>query len=580
MKRILRFWDWISNLGVDPNMSSGDAKRIRFVNRIALSCLILLSPYIFHYHSLGQEIAALVQVITQLMYFTVLVLNSRKLPKAAKYLIYFFTNINVFITSSVLGFNSGEHLAFLLMIMFAFIIFDLKEKRSIGVSIAFTIFCVVGLELTDYNLFETVLTIAEDQHSNYMGNFAMSGIILVAIAYYFQNLSNRQVDDIIFRAQQELKAVFDNSYDALFVVDGKDYSIEACNQRVLDLFDADDTLHFIGKDANILRKEPYSPDQVSQIIDRVRKGDKWSSESEFIGKSGRVFWGSVAYTFVRYGEKQQLLIRITDISEKKLAEQAMLIAKEKAEAANRAKSNFLANMSHEIRTPINGVIGLAEIIQYEYEQDENLKTYSDLILESGNRLLNTIGSIIDLARLEANESELNLSEADLTSEINNSVMIFKEQARDKGLYLTFDHPDEKMEVSLDTELLQQVFFHLLCNAVKFTEQGGISITLTREESATGSGFASVSITDTGIGMSPEFINEKLFMKFEQESEGLDRNYEGAGLGLSICKRIIEIMEGEISVESARNEGTTFVVKFPLIQSSEQTITDKKVVNHG
>ena len=149
---------------------------------------------------------------------------------------------------------------------------------------------------------------------------------------------------------------------------------------------------------------------------------------------GRVFWGNVAFTYVRYGETTRLLIRITDITKKKQQEQELIRAKNIAESATIAKAYFLNNMSHEIRTPINGVIGLAEIIQQEYEEEE-LKMYADLMLESGQRLLRTISSILDLTKLESPEYEIKFREVCLNKMLEEVAANFKEEAQEKGIEL-------------------------------------------------------------------------------------------------------------------------------------------------
>ncbi|MEZ4774223.1 MAG: ATP-binding protein [Bacteroidia bacterium] len=546
-------------------MSSGDAKRIRMVNRISLAAIVLLSPYIEYYFEIGQNLAGIVQICTIIGFGLVVVANHFRREVAAKFLFFIAADTSVFFTSSILGFESGEHLAYLMILMMVFMVFDLKQWWYISLALAMEVGCLVLLELTDYAILgQQTIEIAE-QHDTYVGNFGMSAVIFVFIAVYFQKLSNRQVDDIIFRAQQELKAVFNNSYDAIFVVNPETHLIEECNLRVLELFDEKDKESILGKNANSLRKTPHSPERIAAIYNRLNNKERWSTESEFVSSNGRIFWGNVAYTYIHYGEKPLMMIRITDITERKQAEQAMIEAKEKAEAANKAKSNFLANMSHEIRTPINGVIGLAEIIRSEYDEEENLNTYAGLILDSGQRLLRTIGSVLELARLDANGKEINLNPLSLNQFVKNGFRKFEAAGKNKGLNMVLQMPDADMMACLDVYLIDQVLEHLIGNAVKFTEEGSVVVSL--RESYTPQGKVGIiSVADTGIGMSEEFINQKLFMKFEQESDGLDRNYEGAGLGLSITKRIVEILNGTISVRSGRNQGTTFEVSFQLVES--------------
>ncbi|MEL6845915.1 MAG: ATP-binding protein, partial [Bacteroidota bacterium] len=365
----------------------------------------------------------------------------------------------------------------------------------------------------------------------------------------FQGLSNRQVDDIISRAQRELKAVFDNSFDAIFLVDLGTHQISSANARSVEMFAFGEREAFIGKMLNHMREHRLSDEKLMEIETRLRKGDRWSTEETFRKADDTIFWGSIAYTFIKYGEKQELLVRITDISEKKAAELAIIEAKEKAEEANRAKDNFMANMSHEIRTPINGIIGLAEIIEAEAE-DEEVQSYAELVLESGNRLLQTLGSILDLTRLEAQDVNLAVEPIDIKDVFASLDQKWRDEATVKGLYLEITDPGFVARPHLNRAFVEQSLGHIIANAIKFTEQGGVSIWAELDPSKSS---VQIVVADTGIGMSEKFISQKLFMKFEQESDGLDRNYEGSGLGLSIVRRVVELMNGQIEVNSVKGE---------------------------
>jgi len=320
--------------------------------------------------------------------------------------------------------------------------------------------------------------------------------------------------------------------------------------------------NFIGKLINDMRDRPLDQDELSIIEERLQAGDRWSSETEFRKADHSLFWGSVAYTFVKYGEKQELLVRITDVTDKKAAELATIEAKEKAEEANRAKDNFMANMSHEIRTPINGIIGLAEIIEAE-AQDDELQSYADLVLESGHRLLRTLGSILDLTRLEAQDVNLAVEPLNLKELFDSIDTNWRDEATQEGLYLEITEPQSDIRPMLNKAFIEQSLGHIISNAIKFTDQGGVSIWTEYDDTQPSAPNLKIIVADTGIGMSEKFINKKLFMKFEQESDGLDRNYEGSGLGLSIVKRVVELMNGEIEVQSVKGEGSQFILSFPV-----------------
>lgn len=557
-------WNTLSNFGVKEDLLSGEAKRTKLSNRIGFVGALLGIPHIFHYQELGVGMAVVSQTVTTIAIFMVFLWNHLGYRIFARYWLIILANISVFFTSTFLGMESGEHLAYVGIILITFTFFDLKDKKSIIFLISFTFLLIGILEFSGYAIFgDPVISLAERQET-YSGNFIVTLILCIAIALYFQSLSDKQVDEIVFGAQKELKSIFNNSFDAIFIADLEEHKIIESNLRATELFDTDDLMSFEGKEIQSLMLNPYSKEDMLVINERLINNEKWSWEREFISQDNRVFWGSMAYTLIKYGEKRRLLMRVTDITESKEFEQKIIFEKERAESAMIAKAHFLNNMSHEIRTPINGVIGLAEIISSEYgEEEDDLNMYADLLLESGQRLLRTIGSILDLSNLETFESEITFSNICLNQILESTCKDLHDEVVEKNISLEVLEMNRIYYVESDLSLLQKVMEHLIGNAVKFTESGGVKVWIeTHIEGENSKAFWDIKVQDTGIGMSEDFIKKKLFMKFEQESEGLDRNYEGSGLGLSLVKRILELLKGEIFVKSVRGEGSEFTVRLP------------------
>jgi len=235
-------------------------------------------------------------------------------------------------------------------------------------------------------------------------------------------------------------------------------------------------------------------------------------------------------------------------------------AKELAEEMNRLKTNFLSNMSHEIRTPINGILGISQVIEMETDNDE-IRHYVQLQQQSGRRLLNTITSILDLSRIEAERKQLALSVIDVNKIVRDCADSLASLARNKGLAFTFRPAKEMLQCLSDETMLYQVVNNVVGNAIKFTNKGKIDIT-------TGSVNAKVHIRvcDTGIGISEEFL-PRVFNSFEQESTGRSRNFEGSGLGLSISRKYIELLGGEIGVKSVKDQGSEFEIILPAYKKS-------------
>jgi len=236
-------------------------------------------------------------------------------------------------------------------------------------------------------------------------------------------------------------------------------------------------------------------------------------------------------------------------------------AAEKAEAANRAKSEFLANMSHELRTPLNAIIGFSDIMKGEMLgplENTTYKGYVGDINNSAGHLLEVINDILDLSKIEHGDIELNEEEVDVTKVVESCLTIIEDRAKKGNLKLSYDPPESLPKLWGEARRVKQILINLLSNSVKFTPPGGeVSVQVLVEKS----GNLAITVFDTGIGIAAEDM-EQIMTPFGQAHTGLNRKYEGTGLGLPLSKMFVEMHGGALIIESDLDVGTAVCALFP------------------
>jgi len=314
----------------------------------------------------------------------------------------------------------------------------------------------------------------------------------------------------------------------------------------------------VGRNSRILKTGETPAELYRQLWERISTGGEWHGEILNKKKSGEFFWESVRISAITNsaGAITHYLAVKEDITARKALEQELRSARDAAEAGNRQKSEFLAIMSHEIRTPMNGIIGMAELLRdtdLSGEQNE----YAGALLGSAESLMGVINDVLDFSRLEERKLQLESVPFGLRASLENILRTLAGRASAKGLALDFRIPPEVPDDLVgDPGRLVQIIVNLVSNAVKFTENGEVVLSVTLERQGEAEASLLFAVSDTGIGISAE-KQRRVFDPFSQADASSTRRYGGAGLGLTISARLVEMMGGALRVESAPDQGSSF-----------------------
>ena len=405
----------------------------------------------------------------------------------------------------------------------------------------------------------------------------------VVLASVIDITERKSAEEQLMRLQRERERILNSVDFGIHALD-RDGKIVFENLRAAKMFDRD-AQEMIGQPAHALMHHTRAdgsphPQSECPIYATLHDGISRRVEDDvFWRKDGGSF--PVAYTatpeFDEAGNVTGVLVSFRDISARKRAEEALRklneelrIATEQAQAADRIKSAFLATMSHELRTPLNSIIGFTGIILQELagplnpEQQKQL----EMVRGSARHLLALINDVLDISKIEAGQLEVAHESFDLRASIGKVVGIVKPLAEQKGLALRVEGVEGAGDMVGDARRVEQILLNLLSNAVKFTEAGTVTLAVEPVAEYVGSAGAApgpavrLRVTDTGMGIKPEDLTT-LFQPFRQLDSGLARNHEGTGLGLAICRRLADLMGGEIRAESRWGNGSSFSVTLPL-----------------
>ncbi len=380
--------------------------------------------------------------------------------------------------------------------------------------------------------------------------------------------AEREARIALHRSEARFKALVQRSTDVVVVADLED--------RLTYVSPAVSGLLGISSDALIGRVltdlvHPGDIEDARTFLDASRTGVA-PSQVEFRlnhADGHNVFVEGAATALYDDPAVKGLVLNLRDATQRKRAQAVLIHAKQQAEEATAVKSTFIANMSHEIRTPLTAILGFADVLSEEVE-DETQSEFVGLIARSGKRLMDTLNSVLDIARLEAEGGELAQQQIDVGALARETAEMFGPAAREKGLTVRAEVSPGSHAVIADEGALLRVLHNLIGNALKFTDEGSVTLGV-RTETVASAPRVVITVLDTGIGVDKEFL-PRIFGAFEQESAGEGRRYEGAGLGLSLSLGLTEQMGGALTVESEKGVGTEFTVSFPAAESTSEPDT--------
>ncbi len=381
---------------------------------------------------------------------------------------------------------------------------------------------------------------------------------------FMTNITEKKDSEkLIERKEEKYRSIIANMNLGLLEVD-KYEIINYANQSFCDM-SGYELEELIGKTASSLFLKGESLEIMEQKNEARKTGISDAYELAIVDKNNNLKWWLVSGA-PRYDDNGELAGTVgihLDITEQKALEVELIAAREQAEQSVQAKENFLANMSHEIRTPMNAIIGMSNQLD-KTSLDSKQQFYLDTIHSAADSLLVIINDILDLSKIEAGKLDIESIGFEPRTIVAKLMQTMNHKAEEKGLLFSNAFIDPALSSVLigDPYRFTQVVMNLLSNAIKFTESGSVDLSIKVIKSSRRQQSFELIVTDTGIGMDEAFLGN-IFSKFTQESQSTTREYGGTGLGMNICKQLIELMGGSIKVESKKGKGTRVAILLDL-----------------
>lgn len=378
----------------------------------------------------------------------------------------------------------------------------------------------------------------------------------ILIEYYDITATKRYLEELK-DSEAKYRSVVSQTADNIYLMDLETYKIIEANQSLLSMLEY--------TEAEIKKMSVFdfivdNKNNILGLVERLKIVDKmFLPHRQYRTRTGKIIDVEVSASIINYGGKRVVCVISRNIMNRIASQKALEEARNKLKIANEYKSSIISNISHEMRTPLTTILGFSKIL-YEEIPQEDYRAMIQMIEKSGKRLEKTLISLLTLSELETKDFELNLNDIRLVDIIRTATVLFEEYLIGHNIYLMESINDYRISIRADEQLIYQILYHLIDNAIKYTERGYIKIEADSfvEE---GQLYAVIRVKDTGIGI-PEEQLEMIFNAFQKGDSGLGKNLEGIGIGLTLVKKMVEVLGGRIYVESKPNVGSVFSIVFP------------------
>jgi PAS domain S-box-containing protein len=547
-----------------------EEKRIYFTNVFGLIAIFACLPYIFVYSYYGHYMISFSILIFVAVFLLGWFLNKVGYHETAKFILVLSANTAIALYALFLGKDSGIYVLFIAVTSASAIVYTVANRKMLFFHLGTSLFFFFLLQLPIVQSFFYIPTISEDNvYIIFLISFVIC-ILIVFICNYQQNVTNTEVENTLKLSETNLTVLFESTIQA-FILLGENCKVLAFNNKAGNI-----AIAFWNRNIEVGMSFSFGKDasEVEQFFwetfHNALKGISSRREREIKIPNRDSVFHEIEYSpaYDKKGEIYGVLLSVIDITDRIKHERELNAAKLQAEEAVKAKSDFLSNMSHEMRTPLNAIIGFSDLL-LETQMDKNSLENLQSIKYSSENLLVLINDILDLSKIEAGKLTIENTDFNLKYLLEQSIQLIQVKAIEKNVKLVFDL-DKSIPEQLvgDPVRLNQILLNLTSNAVKFTNQGSVSVVVTCVESDNKNILVRFEVKDTGIGIRSEKL-PFIFDSFTQAEAYITRKYGGTGLGLSITKKLINLLGGSIHVVSKEHSGTTFTVDIPFLVSDKK-----------